>query len=265
MSNSVRNICEGVFYECGNLTKITLSDNLESMGRGAFYNCSKLAEMNIPDSVTSLGTTVFGKCSSLEEVIIPDGVTSLNGQTFWESENLKKVVIPAGVTSLDDYTFVKCPNVTVYCFPNSAAHKYCKSRMMKYVLYQLTGVGETTIDTENKVIFTDAYNSDNLSDILSVSGYTAETTASASGGNLGTSSSVGIYREGELEDEYKLIVTGDINGDSICDVLDVAETESVSNGHKTAVTEQIYAANGAVSEKIDVTSYQNVVNRALAS
>lgn len=265
LSNSVKNICEGVFYECINLTKITLSDNLESIGRGAFYNCSKLAEMNIPDSVTSLGTTVFGKCSSLEEVIIPDGVTCLNGQTFWESENLKKVVIPAGVTSLDDFTFVKCPNVTVYCFPNSAAHKYCKSKMMKYVLYQLTGVGETTVDSDNKVIFTDAYNSDSVSDFLTVSGYTAQATASDSGGNLGTASSVDIYREGKLEDEYKLIVVGDLNGDSVCDAIDVAEAERVSNGHKTAVTEQVYAANGAVSEEIDVASYQNVVNVALAS
>ena len=85
-----------------------------------------------------------------------------------------------------------------------------------------------------------------------------------------------IYGTGSVLQKYSIesqelvtscifIVKGDLNGDSVCNVLDAAEAERVSNGHTDASIEQIYAANGMISDEIDVSSYQNVVNIALAS
>ncbi|MBO5065367.1 MAG: hypothetical protein J6D06_04555 [Clostridia bacterium] len=80
----------------------------------------------------------------------------------------------------------------------------------------------------------------------------------------GTGSVVNMYNNnGELEGAYTVVVNGDLDGDAVCDVLDVAKAERMANSHESSDVAQIYAANGCVSDKIDVSSYQNVVNTAL--
>ena len=63
---------------------------------------------------------------------------------------------------------------------------------------------------------------------------------------------------------YTIIVEGDLNGDSVCDVLDVAEAERYSTGADKPSMDEVLAANGCISEEIDAASYQNVVNVCLA-
>ncbi len=59
------------FYNCSNLTNITICDGVTSIGDTAFYNCSSLTNITIPDSVTSIGYGAFFGCSSLETMTIP--------------------------------------------------------------------------------------------------------------------------------------------------------------------------------------------------
>ena len=86
------------------------------------------------------------------------------------------------------------------------------------------------------------------------------------GDYMGTGSTVDYYdSEGSLIGTYTFIVYGDVNGDSVADVLDAAFVALVVNGYKTATIEQIYAANAGNSEIMDVTSYQNVINIILGN
>ncbi len=197
---------------------------------------------------------------------IPDGVTTIEELDFEACSDVVKLVVPESVETIGADAFSGCENLTVYCYPNSVAHTYAVDNSIPYVLYQLLGVGDTTIDTDNKFIFTDIYESHTLADFLTVSGYTAEIAPATENAKLyGTASTIDVYWEGELDSTYKLIVIGDTNGDSVCDILDVAQTELIANGHKGSTIEQIYAANGCVSDEIDVVSYQTVVNTALAN
>lgn len=197
---------------------------------------------------------------------IPAGVTTIEELDFEACSDVVKLVVPESVETIGADAFSGCENLTVYCYPNSVAHTYAVDNSIPYVLYQILGIGDTTIDTDNKFIFTDIYESHALADFLTVSGYTAEITPATEDAKLyGTASTIDVYWEGELDSTYKLIVIGDINGDSVCDTLDAAQTELIANGHKGSTIEQIYAANGCVSDEIDVVSYQTVVNTALAS
>jgi hypothetical protein len=54
-----------------------------------------------------------------------------------------------------------------------------------------------------------------------------------------------------------------LNGDSVCDVLDVASAELCKSNNKIPSANECYAANGNASETIDINSLQNVVNTAL--
>jgi len=80
---------------------------------------------------------------------------------------------------------------------------------------------------------------------------------------LGTGSIISIFENGEKVSEYKVIVAGDLNGDSVCDVLDVACAELSVTNNRIPSADECYAANGTKKEIIDESSFQFVVNTAL--
>lgn len=81
---------------------------------------------------------------------------------------------------------------------------------------------------------------------------------------LGTGSIISIYENSEKVSEYKIIVTGDLNGDSVCDVLDVACAELSVTNNRIPSADECYAANGSKKDIIDENSFQFVVNTALS-
>ena len=79
----------------------------------------------------------------------------------------------------------------------------------------------------------------------------------------GTGTLVTVEVNGEAAHTLTLIVNGDINGDSVCDVLDLATTQLYATNKRTPDTLDIYAANCGIADTIDETTYQNLVNKAL--
>ncbi len=80
---------------------------------------------------------------------------------------------------------------------------------------------------------------------------------------LGTGSILTVFENGEKAAEYKIIVLGDLDGDSVCDVLDIMLAELCATNNKIPSADECYAANGYASDTIDSDSFQLVVNTAL--
>ena len=70
------------------ITKVTVSDGIKTIGYGAFLNCTGLQEVVLPDTVTSIGTYAFKGCTGLTSVTIPSSVKSINANSFADCNNL---------------------------------------------------------------------------------------------------------------------------------------------------------------------------------
>jgi hypothetical protein len=107
-----------MFYNCTKLTRVTLPNDVTSIGWGAFENCTGLLSITIPNSVTSIGNSTFRNCSGLPSITIPNGVTSIGNSAFAYCSGLPSITIPNSVTSIENYAFAGCSGLPPITIPN---------------------------------------------------------------------------------------------------------------------------------------------------
>lgn len=91
-----------------------------------------IKKITVPGSVKTIGEEAFACADALEEVYIEDGVTEIGELSFSGCMNLKKITIPKSVEKIGkgafDHTYHSDSDaiidVTIYCYKDSAAHKY---------------------------------------------------------------------------------------------------------------------------------------------
>jgi formylglycine-generating enzyme required for sulfatase activity len=64
---------------------------MTSIGSGMFYNCMNLTSVTLPNSVTSIGNEAFSYCHSLTNITIPASVVSFDFYAFLWCTSLKEV------------------------------------------------------------------------------------------------------------------------------------------------------------------------------
>ncbi len=102
--NVVKNIKCRAFYDCSDLTSVTLGDGLEEIGKEAFCQCTSLECIAIPNSVKAIRDCAFKKCSNLTNVEFGDEINefvSCEAMRQWWNQDAQR--------SLSTYCFlVKC-------------------------------------------------------------------------------------------------------------------------------------------------------------
>ena len=118
-TRKVTSIGDFAFNYCEFLTSVSIPNSVTSIGRYAFYGCYRLTSMTIPNSVTGIGADAFWGCSGLTSLTIPNSVTYIGGHAFDSCIGLTSVTIPNSIISIEGGAFQDCIGLTSVTIPNS--------------------------------------------------------------------------------------------------------------------------------------------------
>ncbi len=215
-----------------------------TIAAGCFKGNSAIKSVKLSEGVTEIGSLAFMNCSALEKVIIPESVTKIGTQAFYGFKGV------------------------IYCQNGSFAHQYAVDKNIDYVLLSITETAHSQIDYNKMLIYTKVQNCEDITSILAVSETAiAIPVASSMHGDreiYGTGTIISVFDGDEYIGDFTLIVEGDVDGDSTCDVIDAMLAERTASGHAELYDAYAIAADGNGDEVIDVVDYQNLVNKALA-
>ena len=115
------------------LTSVTISNGVTSVGDFAFQNCTNLRTLIFPDSVVSMGPNVFTGCSKIQTLRLSANSSAVYRGEFDGLVNLRSVFMPSasGVDMLGDL-FRNGDGTLVYQYPyanNTAYTRYIPSNL----------------------------------------------------------------------------------------------------------------------------------------
>ena len=147
------------FYNCKNLTSITIGKNVKSIGDNAFQGCSGLISIIIPYNVVTMGLAAFQDCSGLTNIEIqstiidvsfvelPIGITSISDNAFKGCTDLSNISIGDGIKIIGNNAFQSCTRLANIVIPNrvtnigSEAFRGCTSLISPIIGSNVTSIG----------------------------------------------------------------------------------------------------------------------------
>ncbi len=121
-----------VFAHQHSIKKVTIGENIKTIGYGAFANCSSLKEIEISDSnadYSSDDNVIFNKDKTKiicypsgkteQKYIVPNTVNELESYSFSYAQNLKEITLPNGLTVISNDAFLSCSKLETVVIPPS--------------------------------------------------------------------------------------------------------------------------------------------------
>ncbi len=119
LSGDIKTIGEDAFSECKNLMAVSLPTGLKTIGKNAFYECENLMFINLPDGLETIGEYAFYKCKGLEVIQFPEGLKTIGQSAFFGCKGLMSIGLPDGLETIGEWAFTGCENIKTVHFPDS--------------------------------------------------------------------------------------------------------------------------------------------------
>ena len=110
-----------LFYQCYELTDVTLPADLTVIGDSMFENCTKLTHVTIPSGVTRIEREAFTMCGALEEIRLPEGVETIGVIAFSGCVAMTGAYLPRSLTTIESGAFSACRSLTDVYYGGTAA------------------------------------------------------------------------------------------------------------------------------------------------
>lgn len=125
-------------FQNSTITSIDLS-NVKNISNGMFYGCTNLTSVTIPNSVKSINSGAFQRCTALTDVKLGDTITSIPADCFYLCTSLKNINTRY-VTSIGDRAFYGCTGLeyaNLFYVKTMGTQAFCLSGLTRVSLYNL--------------------------------------------------------------------------------------------------------------------------------
>ena len=97
-----------------NITSVTFSDGLKSIGANTFQGCTSLSSISLPSSLIRIGNGAFFGCTELSSVNFPGAVEEIGANAFQNCVELQTMSISEGdaICTIGNSAFQDCINLT---------------------------------------------------------------------------------------------------------------------------------------------------------
>lgn len=107
-------ITDYAFYDCYDLTSISLPNGLGFIGPMAFQYCVSLEEITIPETVNTIAAGAFADCISLHKFNMPKQLVNIGEGAFYGCPHISCLNIPKTVQFIGGQAFDQCFIETIF-------------------------------------------------------------------------------------------------------------------------------------------------------
>lgn len=122
LTQHIKTIGSYCFAECNNLTKIEIPNQLQTIMEYSFYKCTNLTDFDFENASTSslksIGNKAFAGCTSLTKFTIPPNVADIGNRVF-EYSALKSLSLSDGIKTIPKEAFKGCLDLEIVKLPNT--------------------------------------------------------------------------------------------------------------------------------------------------
>ena len=101
-SNNISSMETNVFEGCSNLSKISLSANLDTINKYTFRDCINLKSIQIPNSITTIKSYAFEGCVNLSKIQISKNISEIQSYAFSSCNKLSTIIFEGNKSDLLD-------------------------------------------------------------------------------------------------------------------------------------------------------------------